>query len=245
MSERLSNNQTRITCKILLLIAILLVSGCSVMDYVLELDDKAISPVPIASIKAFHRESSDEIFFVSTFEHDDPTNRLWWTGNIGIQQAGILSGNYSMFINGIDAGLLSLVDMQVSTQSYMIQFTGNDGYGSHEANQYGIVFNFVDASNYSLFLINGYGQYAIGYFNNWTWYSLHEGDLQDVNILNRAFSLSVTVSKNEIIPSVNNDQLPAIQSPIRLNGQHGIYLGSLISNNASLLVSEYSVSSSP
>lgn len=225
---------------LLLFIAVLIISSCNAIDAWF-IADTSIDPIPIASLKGFAGSPTDEAVVLSTFKHDDPTNVLWWDGNIGIQQAGILSGQYSMFVNEADAGLLSLVDAPKPTDSYVIEFTGFSDNNNHEANQYGIAFNYIDDSNYSLFFINGYGQYVIGYFEDWTWYSLGEGYLQEVNLLNRTFQLSVTVSKGEIKPTVNDNLLPPIRFPVQFNGQHGIYLGSLISDRASLLIDEYSV----
>lgn len=228
--------------RVFLFVAVLILTSCDVIDTWMTNDKLSIEPIPITNVKNFRGASSDEVFFVSTFEHDDPTNSLWWTGNIGIQQASLSSARwYSMFVNSVDAGLLSLVDTQIPTDSYVIEFAGSSGYNRHEANQYGLVFNFVDASNYSLFFVNGYGHYAIGYFEKWIWYPLREGYLQEVNLLNRTFQLSVTVSKGGIKPSVNDKLLPPIRFPVQFNGRHGIYLGSLVSDTASLLVDEYSV----
>ncbi len=227
--------------RLLLFIAVLILTSCEVIDTLVTRDRLSIEPIPISNQKGFAGSPTDEAFILSTFEHDDPTNILWWDGNIGIQQAGILSGQYSMFVNGVDAGVYSYVDSPSFAKDYGIQFTASIGYDSDEANQYGIIFDYQNTSNYGLFFITGYGEYSVGYFEDVVWYPLAMGRLTNVNLVNRSFTLSVHISQDSISPAFNDLEIVSVQYK-KNAGQSGIYLGSRISDTASLLVDEYAVS---
>jgi len=225
---------------LLLFVALLILSSCDVIDTWF-IADTSNDPIPIADQRGFAGNPTDQAFVLSTFEHDDPTNILWWDGNIGIQQAGILSSRYSLFVNGVDAGVYAYIDSPSPTENFVIQFSASTGYDSHESNQYGIVFDYQDSATYGLFFINGDGQYVIGYFEDVIWYPLSEGKLSDVNISYRSFTMSMSITETVIYPLFNDIEIASIQIPQTITGHSGIYLGSRISDTASLLVEEFSI----
>jgi hypothetical protein len=227
-----------------LLLILLVVSACDSINLMLSDDVNRLQPVPIVNQKGFagvihliHR------FSIATFEHNDPTNDLWWNGNIGNWQAGILSGNYTLYVNDVDIGVYGYVDAPLPTDDYMIQIdAAGTNVESHKANQYGIIFDYQDSSKYGLFLFNGYGQYSVGYFDDSEWYSLLVGESIVANLVNRPFSLRLTIKDELIEASFNDDQIVSVQYPKNITGTLWIYLGSRISRNASLSIYEFSVS---
>jgi len=227
--------------RLLLILAILVLSSCDAISALLIDTSSIIEPIPVVNQKGFAGEPSENAFFTSTFEYDDLSNYFWWEGNIGIQQAGILSGKYSLFVNGLDSAVYGYVDTPSPTIDYEIQYSASTGYGAHEANQYGIIFDYRDASNYGLFVINGYGEYALGYFENNDWRPIATGTT-DINVLKRSFVISVAIINNQIHPTLNDLEFDVVPYPKELIGTSGIYLGSRASDTASLLVSEFSIS---
>ncbi len=224
------------------LLTIFILSSCSGIELWFDDTINIIQPIPIANQKGFSGDSTDEEFLISTFEYDDITNRLWWDGNIGSWQAGILSGRYTLYLSEVDIGVYSYIDKPAPIEDYEIKFNASAGFNAHKSNQYGIVFDYQDSASYGLFFIDGYGQYAIGYFDNVEWHLLAKGEIDDVNLLSREFSLALIINDNEIQPLFNNTKIQPIYYPQKINGHSGVYLGSRVSENAGLSIYEFSIS---
>lgn len=188
----------------------------------------------------------ENVPFASAFEPDDPTNSHWsQDSRDAVRQSEIADGLYKLTLNEAQAAMTpivkngSLYDDSQITMRVLIDHQALEGVRS-----YGIIFRFVDASNYYLFEIYSSGSYGLWKAEQGEWKSLLEDAMlvpsAAIAPIDDAITVQVIAQGETITGLVNGEELVSLLDSSFQSGGVGIYFVSNV-EGAVLSVDSYSV----
>lgn len=184
------------------------------------------------------------LYFSETFDAD--SNSYWPQTASSEIVPEISDGFYRLHNPEPGTAATSLFDQQYSYRDAVIQMEGVLVEDSQPASAYGIVFNYQDPDNYSVFAVDGVGRYSIwtrkegvwgelrGEANAWT-------DDEAVKVLGETNTLRVEIHGSHFAGYVNDVLVADVVDDEASSGGIGIYLATPRSGTASALIDLYEV----
>lgn len=188
------------------------------------------------------------LYFVSTFAPDNAANVHWSQESDGFIDREITDDGFYRFANNLsDRAVTSVLDPSYTYDNVSIVLKGALEENSAAASGYGIVFRYINESNYNVFAVDGMGRFSIWARENNQWRELR-GESEQwtpnevIKPLGETNILAVDNFRNIYTGYINNVKVIELEyenAPAR--GGIGIYLASTPSGTASVLIDSFGV----
>jgi serine/threonine protein kinase len=197
--------------------------------------------------------AGEPMYFISSFESDDPTVREWPQNTEGSTLREITAdGSYRFLNRSAGTAVTSIFNMDYRYDDATVMLEASLDAASPASSAYGIVFRYVDERNYHVFAVDGMGRYSIWELRDAQWRELRldkpnneEWTVNEIiNPMGETNRLSITFMGNRLMGYINDaaviDVIVSADSP--MSGAVGIYLAAPRSaGNAAVSVDTYGV----
>ncbi|MBZ0286014.1 MAG: hypothetical protein K8I30_00260, partial [Anaerolineae bacterium] len=188
-------------------------------------------------------------YFNSTFEAGADTNDEWPQGSGDLNPEITTDGFYHLRNESPGTAGTSIFNPEYRYEDVAIDLEGTLTEDSQRASAYGIVFNYHDQDNYSVFAVDGVGRYSIWTRTEGVWRELrgeaeawtpHEAVLG----VGENNHLRIEIHGSHYLGYVNDTLVADVIDNTAPSGSIGIYLATPDSGTAGALIDRYSVAPS-
>ncbi len=211
----------------------------------------ASNPPPPQSTAISSMTEDEGMPFHSTFATDDRTTVHWQQNSEGDVQRQMTSDGMYRIENRLPGTAASaLYDPAQTFLNGTISMHALLDNASSSTSGYGIIFRYMDESNYNVFAIDGQGRYSIWQLKAGEWYELRGLDERwtDSSFIlpqGQINQLTVTFANNKINGYVNDHDVISVivDDTSVMAGSVGIYVAASANGTAAALVQSYEVGS--
>jgi len=191
------------------------------------------------------------LFFNHTFAGDEDYRAMWPQGNsiTGVEREILPDeGVYRIINERSGQAIATVFDDDYRYEDAVIMMTGTLEDTSTPVSGYGIIFRYVDDSNYNVFAVDGRGRFSIWTLENGTWtelrgaqeaWSLNEA----VNPLGESNTLTLEIEGNQFRGMVNDELVLLLTDETFDSGGIGIYVAAPpgTGDSATIRVDSYNI----
>ncbi len=187
------------------------------------------------------------VYFSTEFQSDDTYLRYWPQDNFNqVVRELVPEGGYRIENGRSGRAIPTIFEIGDDYFDFAIELEAALQDESTPNSGYGIIFRYIDESNYNVFAVDGLGQYSIWARQDGEWYELRNAETSwtpddAINRIGELNTLVIEVIDDTFTGYANGKQIVMVEDSTFDTGRVGIYTAVPANGTMSVLVDSYQV----